>query len=111
MVTLLNPKQHKPNTAYEEAESAQIAPVNHSQNGPAEPVGELAASSRPLTGIESTSAISKKNFWVSIARPLVGLWELLVGPPMTERDRRRRTLAEARARNVAALNWFYRTPF
>jgi hypothetical protein len=111
MVTLLNPKQNKPNTAYEEPESTQIAPVNHSQNSPAEPVGELAGLSQPLTGVESTSATSKKNFWASIARPLTGLRELLAGPPMTERDRRRQALTEAKAREATGVNWFYRTPF
>jgi len=111
MVTLLNPKQIKSNTADEEPESAQIAPVNHSQNSPAEPVLELAAFSRPATEVESTSATSKKNFWTGIARTLTGLRELLAGPPMTERDRSRQALTEAKARNTAALNWFYRTPF
>jgi hypothetical protein len=30
---------------------------------------------------------------------------------MTERDRSRQALTEAKARDAASLNWFYRTPF
>jgi len=52
-----------------------------------------------------------KNFWASTARPLVGLRELLVGPPMTEQDRNRQILTEARVRDATGLHWFHRTPF
>lgn len=108
MVTLLNPKQNKSNNGYEEPASAQTAPVNQSQNGPAEPVAEIAAFAQPATRIKSAS---KKNVWSGIAKPLTGLWKLLAGPPMTERERRRQALAEAKARSASAQNWFYRAPF
>jgi hypothetical protein len=100
MVTLLSPKQDKSNTAYEEPEGIQTKLVI-----------ELAASPQPLTEAEHGGGVGKRNFWASIVRPLAGLRELLAGPPMTERDRSRQTLAEANARNAAALNWFYRTSF
>jgi hypothetical protein len=90
MVTLLSPSQNKPNTMDEEPESIQIV--------------------LRLTEAESTIASNKKNCWASIVRPLVGLRELLAGPPLTEQDRNRQTLTEARVRNAAALHWFYRTP-
>jgi hypothetical protein len=64
-----------------------------------------------LTEAESTIATNKENCWASIVRPLVSLWELLAGPPMTQQDRDRQTLNKARVRNAAALHWFYRTPF
>jgi hypothetical protein len=111
MVTLLSPKQDKSNTAYEEPEGIQIGLVNHSQNNPAKLVIELSASPQPLTEAEHGGGVGKRNFWASIVRPLSSLRELLAGPLMTERDRNRQTLADANARNAAALNWFYRTPF
>ena len=52
-----------------------------------------------------------KNCWASSARPLACLRELLAGPSMTEQERNRQTLTEARVRNAAALHGFYRTPF
>ena len=91
MVTFLSPSQNKPNSMDEESETTQI-------------VSRLA-------GAESTAASNKKNCWVSIVRPLVGLWELLAGPPMTEQERNRQTLTEARVRNAAALHRFYQSPF
>jgi hypothetical protein len=90
MVTLLSPSQNKPNTMDEEPGTIQI----------------LSRS----TEAESTIASNKKNCWVSIVRPLARLRELLAGPPLTEQERTRQTLTEARARNAAALHWFYRTP-
>jgi cytoplasmic iron level regulating protein YaaA (DUF328/UPF0246 family) len=90
MVTLLSPSQNKPSTM-EEPETTQTV--------------------SKLTEAESTIASNKKNCWVSLVRPLADLRELLAGLPMTERDRRRQTLTEARVRNAAALHWFYRTPF
>lgn len=111
MVTLLSPKQSKPNTEDEEPENARVAPVNHSQHVLVEPAGELAGLSPALTGVESASATSKKNFWAGIIRPIASLWGLLAGPPMTERDRRRQMLVETRTRDAAAQNWFYRTHF
>ena len=52
-----------------------------------------------------------KNPWASIARPLASLRELVAGPPMSEQDRNRQALTEARARNATGLDRFYRTPF
>jgi hypothetical protein len=91
MATLLSPSQNKPNPMDEEPETTQIVPR--------------------LTEAESTIATNKKNCWVSIARPLAELRELLAGPSMTEQERNRQTLTEARVRNAAALHGFYRTPF
>jgi hypothetical protein len=91
MVTLLSPSQNKPNTMDEELESTKMV-------------------SR-LTEADCTIASNKKNCWASIVRPLVGLRELLAGPSMTEQERNRQTLTEARVRNAAALHGFYRTPF
>jgi hypothetical protein len=91
MVNLLSPSQNKPNTMDEESETIQI----------------LSRS----TEAESTIASNKKNCWVSIVRPLTALRELLAGPPLTEQERNRQTLTEARVRNAAALHWFYRTPY
>jgi hypothetical protein len=87
MVTLLSPKQNKPNTVAEEPESTQIMPR--------------------LTEAESTIVTNKRNCWASIVRTLAGLRELLAGPPMTQQDRDRQALTEARARNATALHWFY----
>jgi hypothetical protein len=64
-----------------------------------------------LTEAEPTIASNKKNFWASNARPLAGLRELLAVPPMTEQERNRQSLTEARVRNAAALHWFYRPPY
>ncbi len=91
MVTLLSPSQNKPNTMDEESEGTQIV------------LG--------LTEAESTIASNKKNCWASIIRSLVGLRKLLAGPAMTEQERNRQALTEARVRNVAALHWFYRPPY
>jgi hypothetical protein len=52
-----------------------------------------------------------KNCWASIARPLASLQELLAGSPMTEQDRNRQTLTEARVRIAADLHGFYQRPF
>jgi hypothetical protein len=52
-----------------------------------------------------------QNRWVNIARPLADLRKLLAGPPMTEQERDRQTLTEARLRNAAGLHGFYRSPF
>jgi hypothetical protein len=52
-----------------------------------------------------------KNCWANSARPLVGLRELLAGPPLTEQERNRQTLTEARVRNAADLHGFYQSPF
>jgi hypothetical protein len=71
MVSLLNPKQNKTSTAYDEPESGQIAPVNHSQNSPAEPVVEFAASSQRLTGDEPPIQPARKIS--GLASP--GLWQ------------------------------------
>lgn len=110
MVTLLSPKQNNPGTGYAEPESAQTALLDYRETSQVRVNEELAAP-QPSTGAESTSGISKKNFWASLASPLVDLRELLAGPPLTERERRRQALTEARTRNAASLNWFYRTPF
>jgi hypothetical protein len=91
MVTLLNPSQNKTNIMNEEPESIQIVPT--------------------LTEVKSTITSNKKNCWASIARPLAGLRELLAGPPMTDQERNRQTLIEARVRNAAALHCFYRPPW
>jgi hypothetical protein len=91
MVTLLSPNQNKPNTMGVDPDSAQIVPR--------------------LTEAESTVATNKKNRWASIVRSLAGLRELLSGPPLTQQDRDRQALTEARARDAAALCWFYRGPF
>ena len=91
MVTLLSPSQNKPNSMDEESETTQMV--------------------SGLTEAESIIVTDKKNCWVSIVRPLVGLWELLAGPPMTEQERNRQTLTEARVRNATGLHGFYRTPF
>jgi hypothetical protein len=57
----------------------------------------------------------RRNFgsssWVSVARPLASLWELLAGPPMTEQYRNCQTLTEATVRNAAGLHGFYQSPF
>jgi hypothetical protein len=91
VATLITPSQNKPNTMDEEPETIQMVPA--------------------LTEAESTIATNKKNCWASIIRPLAGLRKLLAGPPMTQQDRDRQTLTEARVRNAAALHWFYRTPY
>jgi hypothetical protein len=52
-----------------------------------------------------------KNCWASSARPLVGLRELLAGPSMTEQERNRQTLTEARVRNAAGVHGIYQSPF
>jgi hypothetical protein len=52
-----------------------------------------------------------KNCWASNARSLAGLRELLAGPPMTEQERNRQTLTQARVRNAADLHGFYQSPF
>jgi hypothetical protein len=64
-----------------------------------------------LTEAEPTIASNKKNFWASNARPLAGLRELLAVPPMTEQERNRQTLTEARVRNAVDLRGFYQSPF
>lgn len=110
MVTLLGPNQYKPNTAYAEPESAPAEQLDYGEAESARPAEELAAA-QPITRAGSTSGTSKKNFWASVVGPLASLRELLAGPPMTEQDRRRQSLEEARSRNAAALNWFNRTPF
>jgi hypothetical protein len=91
MVNLLSPSQNKPNTMDEESETIQIVSKS--------------------TEAESTIASNKKNCWASIVRSLAGLRELLAGPPLTQQDRDRQTLTEARVRNVAALHWFHRPPY
>jgi hypothetical protein len=91
MVNLLSPTQNKPNPMDEEPKTTQIVPA--------------------LTEAESTIASNKKNCWASTIRLLVGLRELLAGPPLTEQERNRQSLTEARVRNAAALHWFYRTPY
>jgi hypothetical protein len=90
MVNLLSPSQNKPSTM-EEPETTQTV--------------------SKLTEAESTIASNKKNFWASNARPLPGLRELLAGPPMTEQERNRQTLTEARVRNAVDLRGFYQSPF
>jgi hypothetical protein len=52
-----------------------------------------------------------KNCWASSARPLAGLRELLAGPSMTEQERNRQTLTQARVRNATGLRGFYQNPF
>ena len=91
MVTFLSPSQNKPNSMDEESETTQMV--------------------SGLTEAESIIVTDKKNCWVSIVRPLASLRELLAGPPLTEQERNRQTLAEARVRNAAALHWFYQSPF
>ena len=91
MVTLLSPNQNQPNTVAEEPEITQIVPR--------------------LTEAESTIVTNKKNCWASIIRPLLGLRKLLAGPPMTQQDRDRQALTEAKVRNAAASYWFYQPPF
>ena len=90
MVTLLSTSQNKPSTMEEPVTTQTVS---------------------RLSEAESTIASNKKNCWASIIRPLVGLRKLLAGPPLTEQERNRQTLTEARVRNAAALHWFYRTPF
>lgn len=52
---------------------------------------------------------SVPSFMTGIAHPLLLLYDLVAGPPMTQRDRHLRAMGEANVRNVAGLNWFSRT--
>jgi hypothetical protein len=110
MVTLLSPNQNKLDATGAEPASAPTMLVDYDETSAARPAEEVA-DPQTSTKVDSISRISQKNFWTSIASPLAGFWDLLTGPPMTEQERRRQTLAEARARNTAALSWFYGMPF
>lgn len=110
MVTLLGPNQNKTSTAGVKPASTPSALVNYDEASATRPAEEIA-DPQPRTEVESISGASRENFWASVASSLAGLRALLAGPPMTEQDRRRQTLAEAKIKDAASLNWFYGMPF
>ena len=101
MVTLLEPKTPTSNAEHPEAavqEEAARAGSTHLSYA----LGTLA--------VASAKTQHNASFISGIARPLLVLYDLVAGPPMTQRDRRRREVGEAAIRDSASFVWFNRTP-
>ena len=71
--------------------------------------GNLSTSAGRHAG-KSSMPKGKTTFIKGVARPLLAMYQLLSGPPMTQRERTRQAITEARTRSTASLNWFQRTP-
>jgi hypothetical protein len=72
-------------------------------------VAESQPEPRDNSGQEPHKTKSNASFMAGIAHPLLALYDLVAGPPMTQRDRHRRAIGEANVRSNAGLSWFNRT--
>jgi hypothetical protein len=73
--------------------------------------GESHSARQDNSGTRSRKASDNASFITRVTHPLLVLYNLVAGSPMTRRDRHRWAMGEANIRNYASLSWFNRTPW
>lgn len=112
MVTTSKPDTNRNDIRYPQMENADVREGEHTHSSLARLLDEVLDNPTTVMHGETRrwgSHKTKTGLIARITRPLLSVYGLVSGPPMSQRDRNCLAVVEARVKNNASLNWFHRT--